>query len=130
MMLGRYSKQWNEVLGALQAGKIRGYYGTFERGLSQSDASHSFYAPRDFAVTLGRAIDKILTGIGVTIQFFIYLTLFILFGIYVLPVIELLLYAGGILWLAGGLIVIVLVLFHGGVEATENARIRAARKAG
>ena len=54
-------------------------------------------------VTLGRAIDKVLIGIGATIQFFIYLTLFLLFVIYVLPVIELLVYAGGILWLAGGL---------------------------
>jgi hypothetical protein len=70
--------------------------------------------PANFIVTIGRAIDKFLTAIGTTVQICIVLAILFAVGLYVLPVVEGLVYAGALLWLAGGLIVVVLFLLYEG----------------
>jgi hypothetical protein len=75
-----------------------------------------------FLVSLGLATDKALTFVGGTIVVLVCLALFFLFSIYVLRLIELLVYGGAILWLAGGLILVLLFLLYEGSKRLTRSR--------
>ena len=65
-----------------------------------------------FLITVGRAVDKFLTAIGISIQVCIVLAIFFAVLIFVLPVFEGLVYIGALAWLAVGFIILVCLLLY------------------